>query len=397
MDQFNHSFQQAQFILRYLRNELTVPEKTSLDEWLAEKESNRTLFEELTNEVLLKKELVFFNEIPVDTAWDKVQDSSTQPVTIIQLQSSRRWWYAAAAVLVLLGAFSLYQFKVKEKAKIAVAESSIQKNDIAPGGNKAVLTLANGSTIILDSAANGNLASQGNTKIIKLNGQLAYSADGKDAAIVYNTITTPRGGQYELILADGSKVWLNAASSLRFPVNFTGKERKVALTGEGYFEVAKNATMPFKVDVAGKGEVEVLGTHFNINAYTDEPTINTTLLEGSVKFFTTISGEQKEVRLSPGQQAQLKLNGQINLNDHPDMDEVMAWKNGEFQFNSADLKSIMRQIERWYDVDVIFNSQTDLHLSGQITRYANVSEVLRKLELTNEIHFTIEGKKIIVH
>lgn len=170
--------------------------------------------------------------------------------------------------------------------------------------------MADGSTIILDNAANGNLAEQGNTKVIKLDdGQLAYNAGGIGSEVVYNTISTPRGGQYQLTLADGTKVWLNAASTLRFPATFSGTERKVELTGEGYFEVAKNAAMPFKIDVAGKGEVEVLGTHFNINSYNNEPAINTTSIEGSVKVTGLTLG--KTVVLMPGQQTQLSGTGDI--------------------------------------------------------------------------------------
>ncbi len=196
----------------------------------------------------------------------------------------KTWFRVAAAILLLVGAFAVYKISENtNKAEQQIVKTPTLNDDVAAGGNKAILTLADGTTIVLDNAANGDLAEQGNTKVIKLDGQLAYNADGAATEVVYNTISTPRGGQYQLILADGTKVWLNAASSLRFPASFSGKERIVELTGEGYFEVAKNAAMPFKVDIAGKGEAEVLGTHFNINAYTDEATINTTLLEGSVK------------------------------------------------------------------------------------------------------------------
>ena len=202
-----------------------------------------------------------------------------------------------------------------------------------------------------------------------------------------------------MVLADGSKVWLNAASSLRFPATFTGSERKVELTGEGYFEVAKNAAMPFKVDVAGKGEVEVLGTHFNINAYEDEATINTTLLEGKIKLTATDSRlpAHDSWLLSPGQQAQLSANGGISLNRNPDTEEVMAWKNGKFHFGeAADIQTIMRQIARWYDVQVEYKGKVTEHIGGTISRNVNVSKVLEMLEMTGTVNFWVNGKKVTV-
>ena len=266
-------------------------------------------------------------------------------------------------------------------------------HDVAPGGNRAVLTLANGSQIILDSAANGNLAQQGNTKIVKLDsGQLAYnSLNERSDDVLYNTISTPRGGQYQIVLADGSKVWLNAASSLKFPTAFTGKERKVELTGEGYFEVAKNARMPFRVAVTGM-TVEVLGTHFNINAYIDESTIKTTLLEGSVK----VAKSDRQLVIKPGQQAELTPNAEFIIHNSIDVDEVMAWKNGLFNFNKADIKEIMRQAARWYDVDVVYegNISGEKYI-GKVARNTNLSEMMKILEL-NGVKYRIDGRKITV-
>jgi transmembrane sensor len=283
-----------------------------------------------------------------------------------------------------------------------ISPKPILKNDVAPGGNKAILTLADGSSIVLDSASNGTLGQQGNIKIIKLdNGLLAYSVNGKQLTendeAFYNTISTPRGGQYQITLADGTMVWLNAASSIRFPVLFTGTQRKVEITGEVYFEVAKNKTMPFKVK-ATSSEIEVLGTHFNVNAYEDEATTKTTLLEGSIKVSTTsfVSNTQTIKFLQPGQQASSSNDGKINILSNADLEETMAWKNGRFQFKSADLKLMLRQIARWYDVDVEYRGNVDLHFTGQLTRNENVSKVFEKLALTNEVHFKIEGRRIIV-
>lgn len=311
----------------------------------------------------------------------------------------RTWFRAAAVVLILLmaGTFFIIRKPATDTGGLAKNLSTIPSVEILPGGNKAVLTLADGSTIILDSAANGLLGTQGNMQIEKLdNGQLAYNLNGKwvtenDEAF-YNTITTPRGGQYQVTLSDGTKVWLNAASSIRFPVFFTGKERRVEVTGETYFEVAKNAAKPFRVKAANS-EVEVLGTHFNINAYDDEPAVKTTLLEGKVK----ITSPDHDARfLQPGQQSGVGKDGMISVNRNADTDEAVAWIKGRFQFNSADLRSMLRQIARWYDVEVEYRGSVDLHFTGQLTRSERVTRLFEKLEMTGEVHFRVEGRKIIV-
>ena len=266
------------------------------------------------------------------------------------------------------------------------------KNDVSPGGNKAVLTLADGSTIVLDEAQNGELAQQGNSKIIKLDGKLSYDPVNKNPKeVVYNTISTPNGGQYQLELADGSLVWLNATSSIRFPTTFIGKERRIEITGEAYFEIAKNREMPFIVAVNG-AEVQVLGTHFNINAYNDEDNVKTTLLEGSVKF---VSGDNSNI-LKPGQQFQLAKNGAFNVANDVNVDEVVAWKNGLFAFENATIERVMRQFSRWYDVEIEYRGKTDDLFIAEMRRNIKLSDALKALELTGKVKFDIEGKKIIV-
>ena len=313
-----------------------------------------------------------------------------------------KWWMRSAAVAVLLIGIAVYFFISSDdkKQNTAVAEAPVkQTEEIVPGGDRAMLTLADGSTIILDSASNGLLSQQGGIKVQKLdNGLLSYTINSKlitekDQAF-YNTITTPRGGQYQVTLSDGTKVWLNAASSIHFPVIFAGTERKVEITGEAYFEVAKNASMPFKV-IAGSSEVEVLGTHFNINSYMDESSVKTTLLEGLVKVSVT-GNNQSPKFLKAGQQTAINKDGKISVSNNADLDEAVAWKNGRFQFNSADLKSILRQISRWYDVDVEYRGNVDIHFTGQLPRNDNVTKVFEKLALTGEVRFKTEGKKIIV-
>lgn len=319
----------------------------------------------------------------------------------------RRKWQipaAAAVILILLSAGAYFIFSSKsskqELAKTQPPKPQL-KNDIAPGGNKALLTLTDGSTIILDSTSNGTIIQQGNIKVDKLkNGLLAYTINGKQITendeAFYNTISTPRGGQYQLLLADGTKVWLNAASSIRFPVLFKGTERKVEITGEAYFEVAKNSAMPFKVK-AGASQVEVVGTHFNVNAYEDEASIKTTLLEGLVKVSVPASaGNQSPRFLKPGQQSGITKEGKLSVLDNADTEEAVAWINGRFQYKSADIKTILRQISRWYDVDVEYSGNVNIHFTGQLPRNQNVSGIFEKLELTGEVKFKIDGKKIIV-
>ncbi len=305
--------------------------------------------------------------------------------------------YAAAAVLILIvgGGILLQQWKNSSKIVLVTDQKELSTNDLAPGGNKAILTLADGKQIVLDETKNGDLTRQGNTKIIKLDGKLAYNKVGNSSEILYNTIATPKGGQYQLILTDGTKVWLNAASSLRFPTSFQGKERKVEITGEGYFEVAKNPAKPFIVSINnanGKiGEVEVLGTHFNINAYKDEPDVKATLLEGSVK----VKMDNAVQMLVPGQQANLQP-GKIALEKNVDISQVVAWKEGFFLFDNTDLQSLMRQVARWYNVEVSFTGKVkEDGFSGKINRDVPLSKFLKVLEM-NDVHVKVEGQKIIV-
>ena len=261
--------------------------------------------------------------------------------------------------------------------------------------------LADGSTITLDDTQNGVLAQQGGTKVLKLsNGLLAYNSkteNKKQETVLYNTVSTPRGGQYTITLPDGSRAWINAASSLRFPTAFTGKDRKVEITGEAYFEVKKDASKPFIIRVNNKADVKVLGTHFNINAYANEASIKTTLLEGSVSISSTVatsSSTNSSTIITPGHQAQLDAHGIRVI--AADVELAVAWKNGFTSFKSADIKTIMRQVERWYDVDVVYEKDISLRtFTGEISRSSNLSEVLRLLEASS-IHFTVEGNKIIV-
>ncbi len=295
----------------------------------------------------------------------------------------------AAAILLFVSATIILLYSRYTRKQIE--NKTAVTYDVAPGGNKAILTLSNGSKVMLNDSKNGLLATQAGALILKKDSLLSYkSIAGKTDAVTYNTINTPNGGQYQLVLADGTRVWLNAASSLKFPTEFNGNNRTVELTGEAYFEVAKDKHKPFNVKTANQ-TVQVLGTHFNVNSYSDEAVVKTTLLEGSVKVYSATAS----VLINPGQQALLS-NNQLLVNKDPDVNEVIAWKNGMFQFNEADIQTIMRQIARWYDIDVEFKGKIpDYTYHGKISRNSNVSQVLKILELSG-IDFTIEGRKIIV-
>jgi ferric-dicitrate binding protein FerR (iron transport regulator) len=299
-------------------------------------------------------------------------------------------WVAAAVFVLLAGTASWLLFNRKKEPTDIVQRF---RNDVAPGRNAAILTLAGGKAIVLDSATTGTIGKQGNATVANNNGRLIYTAlHEKPGGLFYNTLTTPRGYQYQLVLPDGSKVWLNAASSITYPTAFAGKERKVVVRGEAYFEVATNKSLPFIVQ-EGDMTVQVLGTHFNINGYDDEAAMKTTLLEGAVKVLGGSSGSL----LKPGQQAMLARNdGRMTVVNDANIDEVMAWKNGEFLFTEAPIESIMRQVARWYDVDVVYDTPVSGHFVADIPRNVPLSRLLKLLELTDQVHFKIERKKITV-
>ena len=306
----------------------------------------------------------------------------------------RKWPYQLMAAATFVGVLVLafYIFKQPQQQTVVTAYQD-KAIPVKAGTEKAILTLADGSHITLDDAANGTLASQGSTSVLKLNGKLSYSAAGKSKAIGYNTIATPRGKPYQIELPDGSQVWLNAASSLRFPTAFSGKERRVEITGEAYFEIAKN-TAPFFVKVKD-AEVQVLGTHFNIMAYDEEDVVKTTLLQGAVRFVSSNSN----LLLEPGQQSQLEKNGQVKIEKGVNVSDVMAWKNGSFHFGSENIKGVMRQLSRWYDIDIVYQDNgTELkdQFFADIPRNTNLTDVLKVLELTGKVKFKTEGRKVIV-
>lgn len=319
-------------------------------------------------------------------------------VEINQSGRRNRWsrTVAAAAILLLAGA-GVYYYVIQEDAaenNLVNTEQPAAMPDIsAPATNRAMITLADGKTVFLDSAINGQIALQGNIKLIKLaNGQISYQllASSNEGEVVYNTLSNPRGSEViDMTLSDGSRVWLNAESSVTYPVAFVGNERKVTIAGEAYFEITHNANKPFFV-TKGKTSVQVLGTHFNVNAYDDEENIKVTLLEGSVK---VANGNANDL-LKPGQQA--LISSTIKIVSDVNLDEVMAWKNGFFQFNRSSIPDVMRQVARWYDVDISYEGKIpNRQFGGKIHRNANISQVLTILEESN-VHYRFEGRKITV-
>lgn len=311
--------------------------------------------------------------------------------------------YAAAFIIILFGVAIYFRVFNKPSQQMTGARPVPSKTNIEPGKEGAVLTLADGSIIVLDSLGNGLITTQNGSKVLLDNGQLAYNTNGTAGSdMAFNTMTTPKGRQFRVLLSDGTKVWLNAASSLHYPAVFTGKGRMVAVTGEAYFEVAKNTDpstglpVPFHVKVNDKTQVEVLGTHFNINSYKDEASINTTLLEGSVRI---LNGYEKAL-LQPGQQAQVghydASATRIKILNDANVEKVMAWKNGLFNFQDASLEEVMRQLERWYDIEVVYEKDIPkLEFIGKMGRDLSLADVLRGLEMS-KVHFRIEDRRVVV-
>lgn len=386
----------------YLNGELSPDEAQQLKKLTANSEAYGNVYEELSKPGKiddLSKEYFWYieNFKPIETRKTELKKG--------KLVRSKLFWrlsVAASVFLVLaIGAYFWFDNNNNTPEKSLTQTSSEKQADLAPGQNKAVLTLADGKKIILDSAAIGQLT-QGTTKILNKGGHIIYNGNSAGTEVLYNTLSTAKAEIYSMVLSDGTRIWLNASSSIRFPVVFKGAERKVEISGEVYFDVAHNKSMPFKV-LANGMEIEVLGTSFNINCYKDEASMKTTLLEGKVKVRT---GNGPVSFLKPGQQAQVfsspPTGGEdqgaraIQVINNVDLQQAIAWKNGYFQFYRDDLQTVMRQIARWYDVEVVYEGEIPRReFQGKLHRNTNASEILKILE-KSKIHFRIEGKKIIV-
>lgn len=368
---------------------LTASETEKLRDWYDSFEDKQEIDQELSaaQQDALKNRM-----------WTSIRNITTAKV--ISFSRRREWWrYAiAAASIVILAGLAIWRFQINQTNVPGnkVFSSKIVADDILPGGNKATLTLANGNIIYLDQVDNGIVAGDQHTKVIKEeSGKLAYKSSENTTGkpIEYNTITTPAGGQYQVILADGSKVWLNSMSSLKFPMHFEGKDRTVELTGEGYFEVAHNAEKTFYVKT-GDVKVLALGTEFNVKSYGVDNTIQATLVSGSVR----VTSQNQMKILKPFEQAVYqKTNGELQSLGPVDLDEVTAWKNGYFLFRNRKLVTILKDLEKWYDATIIYNAEITDSYSLRISRDVPVSKLLKFIELSGGVHFKIENQRIIVN
>lgn len=370
---------------KYRKGDCTPEEKALIESWYI------SLREEPSPEDIGDELISVKNDI-----WVNIKNS-TDREDIYESRTIRLRWYAINAAIVLMVIGFWYTGYKNNKVKLNTNAKTSIKNKIVPGSNKAILTLANGHKINLSDASKGKLAEQAGIKVSKAaDGKLVYTvAEIHHTDSVnsneYNMIETPRGGQYQVNLPDGTKVWLNAASSLRYPTHFKAIERRVELAGEAYFEVAHNKDSPFIVS-SQKQEIRVLGTHFNINAYADEATVNTTLLEGSVQ--VSLTDTHLSRLLKPGQQAQ--VNQHINV-VNANVQEAIAWKNGMIKFTNQNIRYVMRMISRWYNVDVVYDGHvSNVGFGGSVSRSMNISEILGVLETTGYVHFKVEGRSVIV-
>ena len=363
---------------------LTSLEEQLLVEWMAASPSNKNAIDEIMDETWVSNNLKGWSNPNAEQIWER----SLNQNMVVDIKTKRRLhigWirYAAAILLIAIGVWTWWYSGTDKKVSTRT-EQKIVKTDIAPGSQIATLTLSDGSTILLDSTANGRLANQGNAEIRKdATGQISYSVidiDKTSENIRFNTMSTPNGGQYQLKLPDGTMVYLNAASSITYPVVFTADTRTVKISGEVYFEVSANARQPFIVETV-KDKIKVLGTRFNVNAYADETAIRTSLMEGSVKVNDHI--------LKPGE---AYSNGKIFATN---TDQDIAWKNGIFDFNNVTVQEALRQLARWYNIQVVYDEPVDETFLGKIGRNLTLQQVLKTMEGAG-VHFRLEGNTLHV-
>lgn len=393
------SFHISKLLVGKLRDTLTVAEEAELEAWLDMNARNREILEKLLSENIRNDDIGHLLEFDVENALRNVKARIPHDQEGgLRSERTRSYPLRIAVAATVLIALSLGFWLYKGKPHTEQLSLGVKKVDITPGVNKAILVLSNGTKINLQTAQTGNIANQSGAVISKqADGKIDYRDAGSAGTQPgteneLNTLYIPKGGQYQLTLPDGTRVWLNAASSLTYPVAFKGKERRVKLAGEAYFEVAKNPDKPFHVNVGGKQTVEVLGTHFEIKAYDDDADIRTTLLEGSVK----VSGKNSDVIIKPGQMAINNLKEPLTIRN-ADLDEVMGWKNGLFVFNDERIEDVLKIAARWYDVDVEYRAGAgQKKLRGIVSKYKNITELLDNITITSGIHYKIEGRRVIL-
>lgn len=404
----------AELIAKHLNNDLNDQEKQELEQWVQQSEEHHHFFRQLTNEETLAG-IVAEYETSKGIVLNKIKEAivfkeqnNTTTANVRWLNPGRLMAVAAAVLLILFIGGAIVWWNVDKTDQRIVEKSAVPTAtpDRKPASEGAVLKLADGSEIILDDKVDGTVATQGNTRVTKQGGMLEYNGNEKPNKVLYNTLSTPKGRIYQLSLPDGSKVWLNAASSIRFPTAFTGGQRNVEITGEVYFEVRKDAAMPFQVTVNQRTTIEVLGTSFNVNAYDNEESLRTTLIEGSV-WIQAWEPEQRgnSVILKPGQQAQLKnthgvqsysQSAAIAVVSNAPVEKVMGWKEGYFSLDDLTLAALMREVERWYDVEVVYEKGIPAKVFfGKVKRDLSLLDFMEGLKDWG-VRFRLEGRKLIV-
>lgn len=393
----------ARLIAGFLQGKLSPEEEARLRAWVGEDGENRRTWERLTSPVWLEKQLERWKDEDPMEAWERLKEAlAYQRKHHLRMMVRKTLRYAAIVLpLALLCGIGIRFFR---SGKINRAEPPrvLTAKDIVPKGKVAQLVLGNGSTVALNDSLEESLTEKDGTKVRNAGGKLSYAATSsvEDGQLVYNTVLTPRGGEYQVRLPDGTQVWLNAASSLRFPTRFRGADREVSLSGEAYFEVAKDEEHPFVIHSSGM-TTTVLGTKFNISAYNDDHSQRVTLAEGRVKVSEeseTQTGREEGILLNPGYEA-VRAEKEKNIRVRKaNVDAALAWKNGLFVFDAESLGSMMRKLSRWYDVDVVYENGVDtlFHFTGRIRRYEDIGGILHLLELTGKVHFVIEGRQLKV-
>jgi ferric-dicitrate binding protein FerR (iron transport regulator) len=365
-------------------------------EELAEKWLNGTISPEEKAEFSQWYNALSGSDLDIPASFAAGEDAHRRRILAkIRFRSRKRWLMPAVAACVLAtGATGAFLLLKMNRSQHPVQRLAMGKKAISPGGNKATLTLADGRKVVLEGLPDGKLVAQQGVVIAKLDtGMLRYSESGKSQGVSgFNTLTTPRGGIFQVQLSDGTHVWLNSATTIQYPTVFSGSTREVTVSGQAYFQVAGNPSRPFVVR-SGKVKVKVLGTAFDVMSYEDENVNKTTLTQGSI----VVTSDNATLTVHPGQQASLEPgHAQFKVTE-PDIDEVLAWKEGRFRFSNTNLRVVMRQIARWYDVSVEYRGDlSDLNLTGSVSRKENVEELLKAFEKTGGVHFTIEDDKIIV-
>jgi len=383
----------AQLLKKYTEGECSPEEELLVNRWYMEEAAKKESSDPA--HPIAEYDLIW-KGIQDQLNFKNLEKAPVKSARIIPLK-----WLIAASMFLVASFVLIYLVSSGNKHEAMMAE--IRKNDIAPGGNNATLTFSDGKKIELSDSKNGIIIDasdmtydDGSSITSSLRGTKQSQQDSEEERSM--TVSTPRGGQYQIKLPDGTKVWMNAASSIKFPARFSGAERRVSLTGEAYFEVSKNEAQPFKV-MTGQQEITVLGTHFNINAYSDEPAARTTLLEGAVRISSSqpaassLRGTKQSdnaIVLNPGQQAVMTA-GSIKVSK-ANLEEAISWKNGKFRFSDESIESLMRKVSRWYNVKVEYRGEIPKErFGGQVSKFNKVSDILEVLQLTGFVHFKIEG------